>query len=173
MVTGPPKCGKSHVASTIATLHNRALIKFDEVVEWVIKSDSEAGKKITAYLEERHKEKETAAAEREKAFKKAGKKAKELTEEMWVEALKERIRHPECGAGCVFDNLSSKHLPNNPLIAINLIMKSVGNEALTILDMDGIVAEQPANEDGKSERKKSEGSEMNNSIRIVPNGSIV
>lgn len=173
MVTGPPKCGKSHVASTIATLHNRALIKFDEVVEWVIKSDSEVGKKITAYLEERHKEKETAAAEREKAFKKAGKKAKELeeklgpanehcyeylTEEMWVEALKERIRHPECGAGCVFDNLSSKHLPNSPLIAINLIMKSVGNEALTILDMDGIVAEQPANEDSKSERKKSEGS---------------
>ena len=77
-VTGPPKSGKSHVASSISTLHKRALIKLDEVIEWVLNSGSELSKKITAYLEQRKKDQELATQEREKAFKKAGKKAKEL-----------------------------------------------------------------------------------------------
>lgn len=45
---------------------------------------------------------------------------------------------------------------------INLIMKAVGNEALNVIDMDGIVKEAPPqqNEDAKSEVKKSEVSEV-------------
>jgi hypothetical protein len=38
----------------------------------------------------------------------------------------------------VFDNLKSKYIQNNELIIINLIMKAVGNEALNIIDLDGI-----------------------------------
>ena len=142
IVTGPPQSGKSHVASTIASLHKRALIKIDEVIDWVLQTESELTNKIKTYLEERRKEHEAAVLEREKVFKKAGKKAKELEEKLgpaneafyeflpeniWIEALKERIRHPECGAGCVFDNLKSKHLPDNELLVFNLIMKAVGN----------------------------------------------
>jgi hydrocephalus-inducing protein len=29
IVFGPPSCGKTHIANTIATTHKRALIKFD------------------------------------------------------------------------------------------------------------------------------------------------
>lgn len=80
VITGPPHCGKTHVANTIANLHRRAVIKIDEVIDWVFNSPSttELAAKIKKHLEERRKEYELAVQEREKAFKKAGKKAKEL-----------------------------------------------------------------------------------------------
>ena len=53
------------------------------------------------------------------------------------------MKHPECGAGCIFDNLKSKYLPNNELLAISLIMKAIGNEAVSVIDLDGIVKEVP------------------------------
>lgn len=57
--------------------------------------------------------------------------------------------------------MKSKHLPNNELLVIDLIMKAVGNEALTIIDLNGITKNvaAPQNEDNKSEIKKSETSE--------------
>lgn len=76
IVTGPPQSGKTHIANTIGQLHKRAVIKMDEVVEWVLGSGSELAGKIKKFLEERRKEYELAVQEREKAFKKAGKKAK-------------------------------------------------------------------------------------------------
>lgn len=82
VVTGPPKSGKSHVAKTVSSLHNRALIKLDEVIEWVMNSGSQLSNKITNYLKERSEQKELAAQEREKAFKKAGKKAEELKQKI-------------------------------------------------------------------------------------------
>lgn len=54
----------------------------DEVVEWVLNSGSELAAKIKKHLEDRRKEYELAVQEREKAFKKAGKKAKELEEKL-------------------------------------------------------------------------------------------
>lgn len=55
-------------------------------------------------------------------------------------------------------------------------MKSVGNEAFSIIDLDGIVQEQPTsnnNEDGKSEHnKKSETSELIKDSSKIVDGSI-
>ena len=73
---------------------------------------------------------------------------------MWIEALKEKMKSPECGAGCVFDNLFSKHLPNDELQVINLLMRAIGNEAINVIELDGIVNNKPQ-EDTKSENKKS------------------
>ena len=82
VVTGPPKSGKSHVCSTISSLHKRAHVKLDEVIDWVLTTNSETAAKIRTYLEGRQKDLELATQEREKAFKKAGKKAKELEEKI-------------------------------------------------------------------------------------------
>lgn len=58
-----------------------------------------------------------------------------LPEELWIQAIKEKMRHPECGAGCVFDNLFSKHLPSNELLIINLLMKAIGSEAINVIEL--------------------------------------
>ena len=51
---------------------------------------------------------------------------------MWIRVIQERIRHPDCGAGCIFDNLKSKHLPNTET-AISMVFKAVGNENVNIV----------------------------------------
>ena len=76
IIIGHKKSGKSHVAKQINALHKRNTIKFDELIDWVLESGSETADKIKAFLEERKKELELAGQEREKAFKKAAKKAK-------------------------------------------------------------------------------------------------
>ena len=76
MIIGQPKAGKSHIAKQINALHKRAVVKFDEIIDWVLESGSETAEKIQTFLEEKKKELELATQEREKAFKKAGKKAK-------------------------------------------------------------------------------------------------
>jgi dephospho-CoA kinase len=46
ILTGHPQSGKSHIAGTISQLHKRALIKMDELIQWVIESGSELGAKL-------------------------------------------------------------------------------------------------------------------------------
>ncbi len=48
----------------------------DEVIDWHINMGTELGKEINDFLGKRKKELEAALVEREKQFKKAGKKAK-------------------------------------------------------------------------------------------------
>jgi len=79
------------------------VIKVSEIIDWHMSQNTETAEKINAFLEERKKELELATAEREKAFKKAGKKAKELEEKigpanthmydfvpenLWIDAIK-------------------------------------------------------------------------------------
>lgn len=83
--------------------------------------------------------KEVIIEERDKAIKKAGKKAKEvedkmgplieevfeyLSEDILVEMLLERIKVPECAAGVIIDNLASDRYKNE-LIAIKVILKAL------------------------------------------------
>lgn len=51
IVTGPPKSGKTHVAGNIASLHKRAHVKVDEIIDWVLNQPSETANKIKAYLD--------------------------------------------------------------------------------------------------------------------------
>lgn len=76
VVFGPPKSGKTHITQQISKTQKRAVIKFDEIVSWVLSTNSETADKIKSFLADRRKEFELAILEREKAFKKAGKKAK-------------------------------------------------------------------------------------------------
>lgn len=55
VVYGPPKSGKTNIAQQISKLHKRALIKFDEIIDWVLDSGSETAEKIKAFLAERKK----------------------------------------------------------------------------------------------------------------------
>jgi hypothetical protein len=57
-----------------------------------------------------------------------------LPEDLWLESIKQRVKHPECNAGCVFDNLHSKHL-SDETIAISLILKALGTEAVSMIDL--------------------------------------
>lgn len=55
ILTGPPHTGKTHIANTVGQLHKRAVIKLDEVIDWVINSGSETSAKIKKHLEDRRK----------------------------------------------------------------------------------------------------------------------
>jgi hydrocephalus-inducing protein len=166
LIIGPTKSGKTHIAQQISKMQKRALIKLDELISWVLSSGSETADKIKTFLADRRKEFELATQEREKAFKKAGKKAKELEEklgpsnealyehlpeELWLEAIKQRVRHPECNAGCVFDNLNSKHLTDEAM-AISLILKALGTEAVSLIDL----YHTPKAETEEKEKKEGE-----------------
>lgn len=45
-----------------------------------------------------------------------------LSEEILAELLREKVNHPEAGAGCVFDNLSSPNYQSE-LIGLKIIIK--------------------------------------------------
>lgn len=79
---GPPKSGRSHVALNIQNLYKKCIINLDEVIDWHINMGTELGKEISEFLSKRKKELEGALVEREKQFKKAGKKAKELEDKL-------------------------------------------------------------------------------------------
>ena len=44
------------------------------------------------------------------------------------------MKHPECNAGCVFENLLSKHVVDE-ITAVSLILKAVGTEAVSLIDL--------------------------------------
>ena len=57
-----------------------------------------------------------------------------LPEDLWLEAIRQRVKHPECNAGCVFDNLYSKHLSDETVV-VSLILKALGTEAVSLIDL--------------------------------------
>ena len=61
-----------------------------------------------------------------------------LPENVLVELLKERLKHPECAAGCIFDNLAGKNIVSE-VAAMKVIMKAIGSEALLVVTLDGKV----------------------------------
>ena len=61
-----------------------------------------------------------------------------LPENVLVELLKERLKHPECAAGCIFDNLTGKNIVSE-VAAMKVIMKAIGSEALLVVTLDGKV----------------------------------
>ncbi len=65
------------------------------------------------------------------------------------------MKHPECNAGCVFDNLHSKHLSDD-IIAISLILKALGTEAVDMIDLYNPPKPEKIEE---KDRKNSEGEE--------------
>lgn len=49
------------------------------------------------------------------------------------------MKHPECAAGCIFDGLKSKSIPD-ALTALKVIMKAAGNQAVQLVVLDKKVA---------------------------------
>jgi len=62
----------------MAKEHKRCLINFNEILDYNINLKTEAASKALIYLEERKKDMEYFIEERDKAMKKAGKKADEI-----------------------------------------------------------------------------------------------
>lgn len=67
------------------------------------------------------------------------------------------MKHPECAAGCMFDNLTGKNIMTE-LVALKVIMKTIGSEALLVVTLEGKVAnkepekrEEPKEPDQKKE----------------------
>ena len=151
---GPAKSGKSHIAKLLKTEHNRTILNLDELLNWNVNYNTQAAAEAKDFLEERRKEYETALQEREKLFKKLGKKAVEveqrlgpsmeamyqiLPESILVDLLRERMQHPECGAGCIFDGLRSRNI-GNELLALKVIMKAAGSQAVQLIVLDRKIA---------------------------------
>jgi len=55
VIFGPPKSGKTHIAQQISKSQKRALIKFDELIGWVLSTNSETADKIKSFLTDRRK----------------------------------------------------------------------------------------------------------------------
>lgn len=72
--------------------------------------------------------------------------------------LKERLKHPECGAGCIFDNLTGKNITNE-LAAVKVIMKAIGSEGLLVVALDGKVA-------NKEPEKKEEQQQASSVVEV-------
>jgi hypothetical protein len=113
----------------------------NELLEWNITQKTQAATKAEEYLEARRLDLENIKKEREALIKKAGKKAAQVEQQLGVlkeepylflsepileELLEERLKHPECGAGAIFDNLASRHYPTE-LIAMKIIFKVLRN----------------------------------------------
>jgi shikimate kinase len=49
-VFGPPKSGKTNIAQQISKLQKRAIIKVDEIIGWVLDSNSDTAEKIKVFL---------------------------------------------------------------------------------------------------------------------------
>ena len=154
VILGPPGSGKSTLASGLAGLGGirkdegrRGIVNLNELFEWNLSQKTPAAEKAEAYLSERRRDMENILAERDKIIKKAGKKAKQkeeelgpfneapyhyLTEEILEEMLQQRLSHPDCNAGCIFDNLSSRHYPSE-LIGLKLILKVLRQNTIQVL----------------------------------------
>jgi shikimate kinase len=55
VILGPSKSGKTHIAQQISKTQKRALIKFDELIAWVLATNSETADRIKSFLAERRK----------------------------------------------------------------------------------------------------------------------
>ena len=154
VILGPPGSGRSTLAAGLAGLGGirkdegrRGIVNLNELLEWNIAQKTPAAEKAEAYLAERRRDMENILAERDKIIKKAGKKAKQkeeelgplneapyhyLTEEILEEMLQQRLSHPDCNAGCIFDNLSSRHYPSE-LIGLKLILKVLRQNTIQVL----------------------------------------
>lgn len=82
---------------------------------------------------------ELMLVEREKALKKAGKKAQQLeeqlgpldekiykylTDDIYQQLLEQRMQHQDCNAGVIFDNLNSDNY-SNELNGLKIILKTI------------------------------------------------
>lgn len=154
VILGPPGSGKTTLAAGLSSLGGirkdegrRGIVNLSELLEWNLSQKTPAADKAEAYLSERRKDMENILSERDKIIKKAGKKAKQkeeelgafneapyhyLTEEIMEELLQQRLSHPDCNAGCIFDNLSSRHYPSE-LIGLKLILKALRQNTVQVL----------------------------------------
>ncbi|EGR29178.1 hypothetical protein IMG5_161280 [Ichthyophthirius multifiliis] len=144
---GHPKCGKTKIAKYLSEIHQRQIINIDECVENSILNKTEFGEQAQKYLEEKKQEYDQIIVEREKWKKKAGKKAPELEakwgnintslfnylpEEIIEGCIREKLIHPTCNAGVIFDELISKYC-SSELMALKCIMKAVGEQELQMV----------------------------------------
>lgn len=77
VIIGLPKSGKTTVAKLLKKEQSRAIVNLNELLDWNLNQNTEASIEAKLFLDERRKDFEAAVQEREKLFKKLGKKAQE------------------------------------------------------------------------------------------------
>ena len=60
------------------------------------------------------------------------------------------MKHPECAAGCIFDNLQGKNIASE-LIGLKIIMKAIGSEGLLVVTLGDKVANKEPEKEKKEE----------------------
>ena len=115
--------GKTKLAQSLQETHKRDIFSLSEVIDWNIEKETEAGKNVQAYLQERLAERDVIEGERNKLLKKAGKKAGDLEakwgpinesqfkyvkEELFVDCIRARMDTESAGAGVMIEGLDSE-----------------------------------------------------------------
>lgn len=127
ILIGPEKSGKTSVANYLSQEHQRCIVKLDGLYDYCVKRSLPVGEKAQKYLEQRQEELAKALEEQEKAKKAKGKKPppkgqeepevnpadyKQLSKEILMEMIAQRVHEEDCNAGVIFDNLESPLWPN-------------------------------------------------------------
>jgi len=161
VVWGRPGLGKTFVAEKLAEGHKRLMLRMDEVVEWNIREQNGVGKEAERLLAEGQIARETVIADREKQLKKNRKKELEpldeaqfikLPIELLTDAWKNRLKLLDCNAGCVIDDLFSKHC-QDPLAVLTVLSAAFKDQNLQLLLLDEKVIEVPAVEPEKEKKE--------------------
>lgn len=120
VIVGNPKSGKTALLNHLQSVHKRKVINLNELVEWNKENNTPAYTHYELFLAQKSTEIRNIENEREKLLKKAGKKSKELEdkwgpipvnqynfipEDVFKKLIQDRISHPDCNAGVMFDNL--------------------------------------------------------------------
>ena len=157
VVIGPSGSGKTHLSNYIAGEHKRGVVSLADLLEWHKAQGNEIATTIEEWFVTKEQELEETLAEREKMKKKLKKKYDEweqenplleddykfLPHELLDQLLKERLAHPDCNAGVVFDNIESR-LYNTTRDGVEWIMRATPTQKLQVvalvdhMDEDGL-----------------------------------
>ena len=159
MIIGPPGCGKNKVAKYLAQKQKRGQVSLRDLLEWNRGRGPEGAvlcQNIEDSLVAKAAELEEVLVERDKVVKKLkGEKLDEWLEEnpldesqykvpgdeQIIELLLNRLAHPDCNAGAVFNNIYNDKLWLTPKKLMDLLLKAIPDQKVHVISLIGRVDE--------------------------------
>jgi adenylate kinase family enzyme len=142
ILIGPEKCGKTSLSEYLSERHDRGIINMATLLDWNIQNQKEAAIEAQKVLESQSEALEKAKIEKEKLAKRKKKTEPDvpineqsysyLPKEILLTLLQNRLTHPDCNCGAIFDNLVSPHYPSINY-ALELICEALETQNLQVI----------------------------------------